>query len=84
MAVPIAERIDGFSNRTIIYRCGNCNASLAILGDKNKYCFNCGEKVQWNNVLVTLSTKAVDLGITSDELEEDFIKELNKQQRGME
>ena len=81
---PLAERIDSFTPRKqVIYRCFACNTSFAILGDKIKYCFNCGEIVDWNGVEVLLPDSLESIwmnggSVTSlDEFERPYIDELN-------
>ena len=49
MTKPVAERISKWDRHTeIIYRCRKCDTSFATLGNHVKYCYNCGEKQDWN------------------------------------
>lgn len=88
---PLAERISGFYPRKeIIYRCFNCNASFAILGDRTRYCHNCGIKIDWNKILKKLDDNFGSIWIktgmankmSEEEFEEQFIDELNIKQLG--
>lgn len=86
---PLAERIDSFPpRRIVIYRCFKCDASFALLGDKIKFCYNCGEKVDWNGIITRLDKNLLDYyhqSNSSDELEEfekQLIDEINIQQLG--
>ena len=46
---PVAERISPYMPLTeIIYKCRKCGTSFCVLGHHNKYCFNCGQKQNWN------------------------------------
>lgn len=48
---PIAQRVSQWNSRTeIIYGCGNCGVSFAILGRNEKYCHNCGRKADYRGI----------------------------------
>lgn len=46
---PMAERISQWMPcKEIIYKCPKCDSSFATLGNKNKFCYNCGTPIDWN------------------------------------
>jgi hypothetical protein len=47
MIKPIADTLDSTSAKEILYRCPKCNTNFAMLGDRIKYCYNCGCQIDW-------------------------------------
>lgn len=47
--LPIPFRISDWDNgnRRILYQCPKCRASFQFFGDLEKYCHNCGRKIEW-------------------------------------
>lgn len=46
--LPIPFRISNWDNGDrILYKCPKCRASFQILGNLEKYCHNCGRKIEW-------------------------------------
>lgn len=88
---PLASKITTFEPRKIInYKCLNCKTSLSLLNEKAKFCFNCGEPIEWDGILLKLSEnvgilkmKSVGQSLAQSKFEDLFIKELNKRQIGI-
>ena len=40
--------------KEIIYKCSNCGQDFRIFGTKERFCHNCGKKVDWDGVPTTL------------------------------
>ena len=46
--LPIPFRISDWDNGDrILYQCPKCRASFQFFGDLEKYCHNCGRKIEW-------------------------------------
>ena len=46
--LPIPFRISDWDNGDrILYQCPKCCASFQFFGDLEKYCHNCGRKIEW-------------------------------------
>lgn len=46
--LPIPFRISNWDNGDrILYKCPKCHASFQIFGNLEKYCHNCGTKIEW-------------------------------------
>lgn len=46
--LPIPFRISAWDNGDrILYQCPKCRASFQFFGDSEKYCHNCGIKIEW-------------------------------------
>lgn len=51
MAIPKVHRISQWDSATeIIYACPECGTSFGFYGDAEKFCHNCGEKIDWDGV----------------------------------
>lgn len=46
--LPKAKALSDWNRSEILYECRHCGASFAYAGDRNKFCYNCGEKQNWN------------------------------------
>lgn len=82
---PIAERIEPFSKRKILYRCFKCGVSFSILGERAKYCYNCGINIDWDGIVLSFNDEVVSSLKNDDEdstFEKNLIDELNIQQLG--
>lgn len=47
---PEAYDIQGWVSREVLYRCPKCHADFRMLGSKEKFCHNCGEKMDWDGL----------------------------------
>lgn len=46
--LPIPFCISAWDNGDrILYKCPKCRASFQFFGDLEKYCHNCGRKIEW-------------------------------------
>lgn len=73
------QSISDWDSRTeILYGCAKCGASFRILSTQEKYCHNCGEKVDWKYMPLHLTKPLIDLGITNYADEKEFLKLLNE------
>lgn len=46
---PIVEGVSNWDSCTeILYKCPKCNTSFRILSHHEKFCHNCGQKINWN------------------------------------
>lgn len=46
--LPIPFRISNLDNGDkILYQCPKCRTSFQFFGDQEKYCHNCGRKIDW-------------------------------------
>lgn len=45
---PIAVDISNWGGRSIVYECPNCHTSFRLMEDKERFCHNCGIKIDWN------------------------------------
>lgn len=80
MQVPIMSRISQWEKGTeIIYCCPNCGTSFAFFGHTNqKFCHNCGQKNNWENLPVAVSEHLANMYHNSNyETQKEIIKELN-------
>lgn len=87
---PLAARINDWDMKEILYKCPVCGISFATLGTRIKYCYNCGQGIDWN-VLQKLSNTITYMYATQydgpskfyniDEFKENFINELNAKQQ---
>ncbi|MGF7011963.1 hypothetical protein M2146_002517 [Lachnospiraceae bacterium PF1-22] len=58
---PIAYRIsDWLPCKEVIYRCPKCATSFEILGDKERHCHICGQKIDWNVIKYLKEPKPTD------------------------
>lgn len=87
---PKAHSISSWDSRKeILYACPKCNADFRILGQRIKYCFNCGVKINWD-VLTYLSESIDSLynkhrnkghtDLSQDEFEKELVKTINERQ----
>ena len=52
---PIATEISSWHPyKKVIYKCANCEQDFRIFGFMEKYCHNCGTKVDWDDVIIEL------------------------------
>lgn len=86
---PVAERIDCSGRREVIYACPSCSMSFARLGNRIKYCYDCGTKINWD--VLTYLDKTIESicnesgsGMSIDEFEKSFVENLNITQLGEE
>lgn len=48
---PVVEDISSWDScKEILYKCPKCNTSFRILGHYEKFCHNCGQKINWDDV----------------------------------
>lgn len=53
---PIPTRISNWSPGTeIVYCCPKCGTSFAFFRDDEKFCHNCGLRINWENVPKNIS-----------------------------
>ncbi len=70
--LPKALRISDWGRKEVIYSCPICNTSFTILGNHEKHCHNCGQKINWD--VPILLTRQI-----SEDEEKEFIAKLNKE-----
>jgi predicted amidophosphoribosyltransferase len=46
-SVPIPCDLNERDGKTLYYLCPRCAGSLRLLGRKQNYCYECGEKLNW-------------------------------------
>lgn len=62
---PIAMKIDSESKK-ISYMCAKCAASFELIDKSASCCYNCGEKIDWENLPIVLNE-------SDDKLLKDYI-----------
>ena len=73
---PIARSISDWSpNKEIQFKCRNCGQSFAFYRKKEKYCHNCGTKVDWENIPIRLKESFISNSI---EEEKELIQKINQ------
>lgn len=78
MQKPIATEITSWHPyKEILYKCPMCGADFRFFGNKEKFCNNCGEQIDWD-VLLQLDES---FDKNNYEAEKNFIFELNMKQR---
>ncbi len=45
---PRVEGISTWDRTEILYKCPKCNTSFRMLTTYEKFCHNCGQKINWN------------------------------------
>jgi len=53
--IPVADRINSWGTedkRKILFKCANCHTSFGYYEESEKFCHNCGQKVNWEDVKV--------------------------------
>ena len=70
--IPVAISISDWNRKEIIYACPKCKTDFRIFGDYEKFCHNCGTKIDWEHTPRLLSESI------SEEMEEEFIAKWNK------
>jgi len=53
--IPIADRVNSWGTedkRKILFKCPNCHTSFGYYEEYEKFCHNCGQKVNWEDVKV--------------------------------
>lgn len=74
---PIVEDISSWMPCTeILYKCPKCGTSFRILGSYEKFCHNCGQKIDWEGIPIYLAKPYQ----RSDDCNEhkNFIQSLNE------
>ena len=46
----VSEWASWGNRRDILYKCPKCHASFRILGKQERFCHNCGQKIDWQFV----------------------------------
>lgn len=78
--LPVPERLSQWGTGTeIIYCCPNCNISFAILGCKEKFCHNCGTKINWNVPIMASSEFASEYHNSNWDKQKEMIRILRCQ-----
>ena len=78
MLKPIATEISSWQPyKEIIYSCPVCRTSFRYFGPKEKFCHNCGVKIDWDVLLALKEPFEGDY-----EKQKLFIAELNRKQKG--
>lgn len=55
---PIAYDISQWDTRTeIFYKCPTCSTSLKLLGNKAKFCYQCGCEIEWKDIPLHVTEK---------------------------
>ena len=79
--VPTAVEITGWKPyQKVIYKCSNCGQEFRFYGEKEKYCHNCGVKVRWKKVALSLSERYLEELNSYCNSESELIDEINKTQ----
>lgn len=61
IAKPIAHSLSPWGSRTeILYMCPACGCDFRILGNRNHFCFNCGQEIQWQDVGLCVTEKTAN------------------------
>ncbi len=48
---PVVEDINTWNTcKEILYKYPRCDISFRILGNREKFCHNCGQEINWNNI----------------------------------
>ena len=77
---PTIERISQYNYANqLLFRCPKCKTSFAILGDNEKFCHNCGIRINWENVPSHVSKSLADIyhSSTFDE-QQKLVDQLNE------
>lgn len=78
---PIVEDISSWMPCTeILYKCPKCGTSFRILGSYEKFCHNCGQKIDWKKMPTHL-TKSYQRSDYNEH--KKFIQSLNEHIRKM-
>lgn len=52
--IPEPVSISDWNYKEIIYRCRKCKTEFRFFGELEKYCHNCGNKQNWEGVILEL------------------------------
>lgn len=64
---PIAIKIDQ-KTKKISYICNFCACSFELLGKNAKYCYNCGNQIEWDNLPICVPNDFKDVNL------KDYVK----------
>lgn len=74
---PIAIKINP-KNYKISYICSSCACSFELLGKNAKFCYNCGEKINWDSLPMTIPIKFKDLNLADYVKHQEILNNINK------
>ena len=59
---PIPYELSQWGGRTeVFYRCPKCGCDMRLLGRRQKYCYDCGQKLDWEFCIQHVTTEVKEL-----------------------